>query len=96
MKTNNIKRMTVRTTAVAIAVSTLMLSTVAANAQSVADSVVAAQDEALEKNTNGKGYGPFIKTQNIKAESLLLLLVTATAKEKIRATNTTASYQQHK
>lgn len=58
MKTNNTKRMIVRTTAVAIAVSTMMLSSVAANARSVADNVIAAQEEALEKSTKGKGYGP--------------------------------------
>ena len=57
MKAINMNRITVKTTAVAMAISTLMLSTIA-NAQSVDDSVVAAQDAALEKNTNGKGYGP--------------------------------------
>jgi len=58
MKAINMKRTTVKTSAIAIAVSTLMISTGAVNAQSVADSVVAAQDAALEINTNGKGYGP--------------------------------------
>lgn len=57
MKAINMRRITVQTTAVAMAISTLILST-ATNAQSVADSVVFAQDSALENNTNGKGYGP--------------------------------------
>ncbi len=54
----NMKAITVKTTAVAIAVSTLMFPAVAVNAQSVADSVIAAQNAALEVNTQGKGYGP--------------------------------------
>jgi len=52
------KSITVKTSAIAIAVATLLLSTGAVNAQSVADSVVADQNAALEKNTDGKGFGP--------------------------------------
>eukprot|EP00232_Nephroselmis_pyriformis_P016508 CAMPEP_0182898686 /NCGR_PEP_ID=MMETSP0034_2-20130328/27630_1 /TAXON_ID=156128 /ORGANISM="Nephroselmis pyriformis, Strain CCMP717" /LENGTH=241 /DNA_ID=CAMNT_0025032667 /DNA_START=109 /DNA_END=831 /DNA_ORIENTATION=- len=43
---------------VAIALSSLVLCIGAANAKNTQDSVIAAQDAALEKNTNGKGYGP--------------------------------------
>lgn len=53
MNSINVKR-----SAIAVATATLILSASAVNAQSVADDLVAAQNAVLEKNTDGKGFGP--------------------------------------
>jgi hypothetical protein len=58
MKSINMKRITAQKSAIAIALSTLVLCTGAVNAKSVADSAVSEQRAALEENTDGQGFGP--------------------------------------
>jgi hypothetical protein len=52
------KRSSAHTSVIAIALSTLVLCAGTVSAKSVADNVVSEQRAALEKNTDGQGFGP--------------------------------------
>jgi len=57
-KTTLTKRNSTQKSVIAIALSTLVLCAGAVSAKSVADNVVSEQRAALEKNTDGQGFGP--------------------------------------
>lgn len=58
MRPTNMKKSIAQKSAMAIALSTLILGAGAVSAKSVADDVIADHRAALEKNTDGKGFGP--------------------------------------
>lgn len=58
MKATNTKKLIFCNSTYAVALSAMVLTTGTVYAKSVADSVIAEQREMLQKNTEGKGFGP--------------------------------------
>ena len=58
MKATNTKKLIFCNSTYAVALSAMVLTTGTVYAKSVADSVIAEQREVLQKNTEGKGFGP--------------------------------------
>lgn len=58
MKATNMKKLIFCNSTYAVALSAMVLTTGTVYAKSVADSVIAEQREMLQKNTEGKGFGP--------------------------------------
>lgn len=58
MKATNTKKLIFCNSTYAVALSAMVLTTGTVYAKSVADSVISEQREVLQKNTEGKGFGP--------------------------------------